>query len=265
MKRIGSKTVEGTRLVWPDRVPFEARYTETGRNDACVTGVFLYGSGKMQVAWSLEGAVLSECPFDRRGLRHGLELSRYEDGAVEWQVRWLRGVMHGSAQQFDEDGHVLYRSRFNQGTGIDLWVQGSEIVELRELEDNERHGLERWGHPRLPYEEAFYLRGRRAGVFRRWAGVDLEAGYPKFFVDDEEVSKNEYLRARRERAELPAYVPAENGRARPMLRVFKSIWLRKDVRAALVRTPSVDDAIGCGAHRRDPESAEDPEGPEPMK
>lgn len=252
MKQIGSKTVKGTRLVWPSRVPFEARYTETGRNEGSVSGDLLYDAGKMHVAWSLGGAVLSECPFDRRGLRHGLELSRHENGAVEWQVPWVRGSMHGLAQQFDQDGRVLYRSRFNRGTGVDLWVQGSEIVEFREIEDNERHGLERWGHPRLPYEEAFYLRGKRAGVFRRWTGADMEGGYPKFFVDDEEVSKTEYSRARRRREELPAYSPVENGRARPMHRPFRSIWLRKDVRAALMKVPSVDDVIGCGAHRRDP-------------
>ncbi len=250
MRKIGRKTVEGTRLVWPSSVPFDARYAETKRNEACVTGEFLYDSGKTQVTWSLEGAVLWECPFDRRGLRHGLELSRYGNGAAEWQVRWVRGSMHGTAQQFDEGGHVLYRCRFDRGTGVDLWVQGSEIVELREFKENERHGLERWGHPRLPYEEAFYVRGKRAGVFRRWTGSEMEVGYPKFFVDDDEVSKSDYLHARRRRPELPAYLPAENRRARPLDRAFRTIWLRKDVRATLMKVPGADDVIGCGANRR---------------
>lgn len=254
------KTIPGTNLTWPTGVPVEASYREIGRNDACVTGVLSYTSGKMQVAWTHDGAVLSECPFNRLGLRHGLEVSRYEDGSVEWQVPWLRGSMHGSAQQFDQDGHVLYRSRFNRGTGVDLWVQEDQIVEFREVQNNDRHGLERWGHPRLPYEEGYFLRGRRAGVFRRWEAAALEAGHPKFFVDDEEVSASEYLRIRRGRAELPAYWPAENARSRPAHRALRSIWLRKDVRAALMRTPSLHDAIGCGAHRRDPE--ENPQIPQ---
>lgn len=249
MKRTRQKTVEGTRLAWPAGVPLGARYAETLRNNACVTGEFLYESGKTQVTWSLEGAVLWECPFDARGRRHGLECSRFENGATEWQVRWVRGSMHGTAQQVDEDGRALYRCKFDRGSGLDLWVQGTEIVELREIANNEPHGVERWGHPRLPYEEGFFLRGKRSGVFRRWIGADLEPGYPKFFIDDEEVSERDYLLARKRRVELPALVPAENRRARPVHRALKAVWLRNDVRLALMRMPGVDETIGCGAHR----------------
>ena len=248
MTRAAPKTVKGTRLAWPDGVPANAQFAETMRNDACVTGEFVYESGKTQVTWALEGFVLWECPFDRRGRRNGFEVSRFPNGAAEWQVRWVRGSMHGSAQQFDEGGRVLYRCRFHRGTGLDLWVQGSEIVELREVRNNERHGLERWGHPRLPYEESFFLRGRRAGVFRRWNGLGLEPGFPKFFVDDEEVATADYLRVRTRRRELPVFLPVENWRVRPVHPALGDVWLRKDVRAALMRTPDVDDVIGCGSH-----------------
>lgn len=241
--------VKGTRLAWPSRVPPDARYSETMRHASCVSGEFLYEAGRTQVTWSPDGAVLWECPFDRRGQRHGLEVSRFENGAAEWQVPWVRGAMNGLARQFDEDGRALYRCRFDAGTGVDLWVQGNELVEFREIANNGRHGLERWGHPRLPYEESHFLRGLRAGVFRRWVGSALEPGYPKFFADDEEVSKKDYLRLRRRRPELPAFLPAQDRRQRLLHPAFGTVWLRKEVRAALMRIPGDDDVVGCGAHR----------------
>jgi hypothetical protein len=248
--------VVNTDLRWPGRVPSNALYCETMRKGGCVAGEFRFKSGKMQVSWSPDGAVLSESPFDEAGRRHGLELSRFENGNVEWQVPWVRGNMHGVAKQFDEEGHVLYRSRFTRGQGVDLWVLGDEVVELREISSNERHGIERWGHPRLPYEEASFQQGRRAGIFRRWIGGSLVAGYPKFFIDDNEVSRSAYARARARRGDLPLYRPCEDERLRPILPALKSIWLRKQVRAALMKIPTVDDVVGCGAHWQ---------GPEPMK
>jgi hypothetical protein len=134
MSRSTRRLVEGTRVTWPAGVPSDARYRETFRNEGCVSGELLYACGGLQVTWSLDGALLFECPVDPRGLRHGLEIWRGENGAVEWQVRWVRGSMHGSAMQFSNKRRVLYRSPFVRGAGVDLWIQGSEIVELREIE-----------------------------------------------------------------------------------------------------------------------------------
>lgn len=240
--------VNGTGLSWPKRVPPGASFKETLRNEGCVSGEFLLESGKMHVVWSLDGTVLSECPFDRNGLRHGLELSRHGNGLVEWQVRWVHGFMHGSANQFDEKGHVLCRSPFRHGSGIDVWVQSNEVVEFRELIENKRQGVERWGHPMLPYEEAYYHRGQKVGIHRRWNATVLEEGYPKFFVDDAEVSKETYRHVRAKRMELPAYRIAEDSRVRRLPATFRDIWLQKEIRAALVKRPGPYDTIGCGAH-----------------
>jgi hypothetical protein len=204
----------------------------------------------MHVTWGLDGAVLIECPFDRRDLRHGMELSRHWNGVIEWQVRWVHGAMHGSAQQFDEKGQVLCRSPFRRGSGVDIWVQGSEIVEFREFLENQRHGIERWGHPLLPHEEAHYHRGRKTGIHRLWSAMALDDGYPKFFIDDQEVSKEAYRRIRAKRPALPAYRVADDWRARRLPKVFSAIWLRKEIRTALMKVPSPGDAIGCGAHVR---------------
>src|SRR5262249_50776036 len=128
-----------------------------------------------------------------------------------------------------------------------IWVNGDQIAELREHKANLRHGVERWGHPLLPYEEGHFLRGKRAGIFRRWTGSALEKGYPQYFVDDKRVSRDEYLRARKANPELPAYRRKDDSRERPMHPGLLKVWLRKEIRANLMRTPQPEERIGCGA------------------
>jgi hypothetical protein len=237
----------GVHLVWPEGVPRNATFVESGRNQGCIWGQFTYVGGKAQIAWSIAGDVLSERYFDADGVAHGVEVSRHEDGTVEWQVPWAHGQMHGIARQFDESGRELLRTRFVRGSGIDLWVNGSEIAELREYKKSLLHGVERWGHPRLPYEEGYFLRGKRAGVFRRWSGSVLERGYPKYFIDDEEVSRAKYLRARKVWPELPACLREDDKRERAMHSGLEHVWLRKEIRANLMRMPKPEDRVGCGA------------------
>ncbi|EPX63696.1 hypothetical protein D187_006105 [Cystobacter fuscus DSM 2262] len=233
----------GRRLVWPPGVPRSARFEEFGRNDNGLWGQFIHARGRASISWSSEGTIFSERYFDAQGRAHGLEVSRHDDGTVQWRVPWVRGQMHGLARQFDEAGRELVRTRFIRGSGIDLWVSGGFISELREHENSQLHGVERWGHPLFPYEENHYLRGRRAGISRRWKGSTLEPGYPHYFVDDEEVSRAEYLRARKTRPELPAYRRQDDRRERPMHDGLPHAWIRKDIRAHLMRMPTPEDGI----------------------
>jgi hypothetical protein len=200
----------GVRCDWPERVPASATFEEEGRNDYSIWGRFMYRMGSAAIGWSLRqspfdspGAVSSERYFDRNGLRCGLEVERGKGGGVRWQVPWVRGRMHGIARQFDESGRQILRTRFVRGSGVDLYSNGYGINELRMYRNNHRHGIERWGHPRLPYEESHFLQGRASGVFRRWKGAKLEKGYPKYFVDDKEVTSAVYRKACRTRPELP--------------------------------------------------------------
>lgn len=246
--RRGRKRVllAGKRLIWPECVPRSAEFSESGRNEGCIWGQFSYHGGKAQLAWSLKGNVLSERYFDAKGLGCGIEVTRHDDGTVEWQVPWVHGHMHGIARQFDWSGRELLRTRFIHGSGVDLWVNGNDVVELREYEESVPHGVVRWGHPLLPYEEDHYIRGKRAGIFRYWIGSQMEKGCPKYFIDDEEVSRAKYLRTRKARPELPAYRPQDDERERPMHPGLLQAWLRKGIRANLMRIPGPDEQVGCG-------------------
>ena len=234
-------------VAWPPRIPLTAHFLERGRNSYCIWGELLYCETKAQICWNLDGDILSECYFDRQGLRHGVELSRFKSGAVEWQQTWRHGQMDGFARQFDDQGRSLYRARFVAGTGLDLWVQYGVVVESRELRKSVRHGFERWGHPRLPYEERHFLLGRQTGIARRWIGAELEDGFPKYFLEDEEISRKRYLRVCEKMRGLPPACSKDDKRERPLLPQFRKIWLRKDVRERLEKMPDYDESFCCNA------------------
>lgn len=231
----------------PARVPPTARFIEQGRNAICYWGEFAFRGMTAQVCWSCNGDILSELYFDCNGLKHGIEVSRYAGGAIEWQQRWRHGEMHGFALQYDDAGGVLFRSRFIRGAGLDIWVQNGFVVETREMRDSLLHGFERWGHPLLPYEERHYLLGKQAGVARRWLGTRLEEGFPKYFVDDREVSARQYQRAQKVNGALPPVRSRDDQRERSLHPLLEGAWLRKDVRRRLLRTPGPTEQIGCGA------------------
>lgn len=226
---------KGRQYVIPPPIPPRAHFTELRRNRICVQGEFSYDGRRAQVAWSRKGNVLSERYFDDSGRTHGMELSRFENGDIEWQVPWLRGQMHGLARQFDTSGKVLSRSRFVSGTGLDLWVDGGAVSELRQMRESTPHGIERWGHPLFPYDEGHYLQGKRAGVFRRWTGSQLEDGYPKYFVEDFEIDRAHYARACKRNSELPLDRRSDDARERRTLKELNSIWLRREIRITLSR------------------------------
>jgi hypothetical protein len=223
-------------------------------------------SGKANVSWALKEGVFStpgnlctERYFKSDGVAHGLDLSRHKNGTLQWQIPWVRGWMHGFARAFDEQGRELLRSRFVHGSGVDLWADGTEITELREHRNNHRHGVERWGHPVFPYEENYFLEGRRAGVFRRWDGLALEKGYPQYFVDDEEVTRAEYVRARRRHPDLPRDNRRDDTRARRVHPSLRRAWLRKDVRANVIRAPGPEERVACASYPCRNGSIEEPE------
>lgn len=256
----------GIECVWPENVPRRATFHQVGRDAGYVWGQFTYVSGKANVSWALKedvfstpGNLCTEKYFKSDGVAHGLDLSRHKNGSLQWQVPWVRGHMHGISRAFDEQGRELLRTRFVYGSGVDLWADGTEITELRVHRHNHRHGIERWGHPLLPYEENHFLEGRRAGVFRRWEGLELKKGYPQYFVADEEVTRAAYARARRRLPQLPRDDRRDDKRARPLHSSLRRAWLRKDVLANVLRRPGPEDWVGCGSEACRMSSTEEPD------
>lgn len=157
-----------------------------------------------RLCWHDDGAVGIEQPLDARGRCHGLHRELHENGQSSWQVPWRAGKQHGLAKQFDRNGRLLMTSRFVRGAGVDIYCDDEGAVqELREFEDDVRHGVERWGDPTRPYIEEHLFRGKNHGIVRHWRGAKLEAGYPRYFVEGMEVTRSIYRAACREHPELP--------------------------------------------------------------
>lgn len=214
------------RLERPSRVPRGARLSRCEKNDVCFWGVFVWAGGSANVSWTLSGRVWSEIFFDHLGRRVGLEVDRFPDGRVSWRVPWVRGQMHGVAMQFDERGRVLMRSRFVRGCGVDVFTNDGRVTEFHEVVNSVPHGVTRWGNPLTPWSEEHYLDGKRAGVFREWRGSKLTRGFPKYFVDDVQVSREEYRRLRRKRPELPPDRRAEDSPTRELPVSFEFVSVR---------------------------------------
>lgn len=212
------------RVQWPSQVPLTSRFTPLGHNDASRWGRFHFAKSYADICWSPRGRVLSERRFNALGQTIGFEIERDEQGRVRWRVPWRNGQMHGLATQFTASGRVLVRSRFVKGAGLDVWADCGRISEVREMRDSTPHGFERWGDPFNPWEENHFVKGRRSGISRQWNGDVLAPGFPKFFIDDEEVSRRRYLRAR----QLPAWTRDDDRRERTL--PFDSVWLAKELR-----------------------------------
>lgn len=166
--------------------------------------------------WDEQGRLLWTVPLDRDGKRHGVE-REIEEGRTVWLVPWDHGTQHGLAQHLATDGALLATSVFVRGKGVDVYCEADgSLSEYREIENDVRHGIERWGDPTCPYIEEHLHRGRDHGIRRRWHEGRLEAGYPRYFVDGEEVPRERYVQAALDRPELPPDLRHEDEPARTL-------------------------------------------------
>ena len=202
----------------PPWVPARAVLVRNGGNNVSVWGEARVGDRLLgQVTWSPEGRLRYEKPFDAAGSPHGVETEYGDSGQIVWCARWVHGLMHGPAIQFDGQARPIVVIQFVRGRGADIWMNCGAVSEYRELAAGVPHGLERWGDPRRPWEEGRWSRGKRHGIFRRWSEDGaLCKGFPSYYVNDAAVSRRAYEVARAEDGELPAYDARDDVNKRPM-------------------------------------------------
>jgi hypothetical protein len=202
----------------PSWISARAQIVVKGENEASRWGEALRGDRRLaQLTWSPEGRLLYEKPFDAEGGVHGIEIERSDSGEVVWCARWVHGVMHGPAMQFDERGRPVVVTRFEHGRGTDIWMSGGKVTEVREMAEGVPHGLVRWGAPRRPWEEGHFSRGERHGIFREWeSDGSLRAGFPRYYVRDTPVPRHQYELERAKDGSLPQYRARDDANRRPM-------------------------------------------------
>ncbi|MGH2396163.1 MAG: toxin-antitoxin system YwqK family antitoxin [bacterium] len=189
-----------------------------------------------QLNWSSDGRLLHERRFDAQGRVHGIETERDESGRVVWCATWVDGSMHGPAVQFDDRGRPVLVTHFVRGCGTDIWASCGKVTELRELVDGVPHGLERWGDPRRPWEEGSFFAGQRHGIFREWkSDGTLRKGFPRYYVNGNQVSRRAYDAARASDPSLPPYVARKDLNKRRLPRAVREAFERaRNLRRELV-------------------------------
>ncbi|MFW6053853.1 MAG: toxin-antitoxin system YwqK family antitoxin [Persicimonas sp.] len=186
----------------------------------CRTEYYLDGEFLGNRHWSEDGELEAQSHF-KGNKPHGPQYE-FQDGHLSCITHYIDGLEHGIAIQYFADGSILGQYEMDHGTGTDLWYNDDTglLAEERECRDGNVHGNARWWDDYeggRVWKEEHYKHNRRHGIFRQWEDDELVDGFPKFFVDDEGVSRDEYLEAAREDVNLPRYRVAEDAPERPLL------------------------------------------------
>jgi hypothetical protein len=163
------------------------------------------------------GAIDWETHYDDAHRLHGIERQEFEDGRIKYRARWVHGLQHGLQQQWDQRGLLLVHTRFVHGTGTDLWFDCGCLKEERHYVHGLRHGVERWWRDRKTVWHEIQLRaGLKHGIEREWNALRrLCRGFPKYFLNDAQVSRRAYERACRADQQLPVPRSVDNLRRAP--------------------------------------------------
>jgi len=186
---------------------------------------YLLNGEVVGVRWFDEDGVMeSETPF-KNGLTHGTQyyFDHHFDGTLRilFSEPYRGGLAHGTARQWSDDGKKLIGTyTMERGTGLDLWqnrcceADSYYLSEARYLKDGKWHGFEWWLNEdqKTVHEENHFWENKRHGIQRRWnASGKLSRGYPSYWVNDERVSKRQYLRAQaNDNSNLPPFREADN-------------------------------------------------------
>ncbi len=212
--------------------------TESFGTERCTRFVYFVGDCCVAtVTYQVSGAVALEQHFDDQRRRHGVTRYEFEDGRLKFRAAYVHGLQHGLQQQWDQEGRLLCTTRFDRGTGVDLWFDAGATGDWRLAEEREyvcgmRHGIERWWSGEAVREEQMLFEDQKHGIERMWnARGRLRRGWPRYFVRDLQVTRREYERARKVDATLPVRRGADDlpERRFPVVRATggKAVWRRR--------------------------------------
>ena len=152
------------------------------------------------------------------GLKHGLEITWSEDANLLLVEPYVKGKVHGIAKQYGRSGKVIGTYIMVHGTGFDVWRQqeGDNTIfvsEIHSLQDGLPNGYE-WGFSSSKqdlWHERHWNMGKLHGIERIWNSKGrLRRGYPKFYITDQAVSKQKYIKMAFTDKTLPAFRGGDN-------------------------------------------------------
>jgi antitoxin component YwqK of YwqJK toxin-antitoxin module len=169
--------------------------------------------------WNEDGSVAME--YEMSGVvMHGSFRTFWDNGQVHEAATYVDGKEHGTSRQYDHTGALIGIYTMDHGTGVDLWFERKGVLaEERHYLDGQRHGYERWWSTDnvTIWQEEHYQHGKQHGVFRHWNDKgNLRRGFPRYFVNGEQVTKRQYERARFTDPTLPPLLSEDNAPNRPL-------------------------------------------------
>ena len=152
----------------------------------------------------------------RNGVPHGWEYRWSTPGELTSAESRENGVVHGTAYQWGRDGRLIGSYTIDHGTGIDLWREELEdgrvnLSEAYQYVDGRRHGFE-WHFMNGDLsDEKHWMQGILHGIERSWNSKGgLSRGYPRYWINDERVTKAKYVRAALKDDQLPPFRLEDN-------------------------------------------------------
>jgi antitoxin component YwqK of YwqJK toxin-antitoxin module len=164
------------------------------------------------------GNLMSETPI-KNGLTHGIQYL-FDEGCLEFSETYQNGLAHGTAKQWSPDGELIGTYTMKHGTGLDLWRcknnwgNGSiYLSEARYFKDGHFQGFEWWINEdqKTVNHERHFCQDQVHGIERFWnAEGRLRRGYPKYWVNNKQVTKRAYIKECANDMSLPRFNEEDN-------------------------------------------------------
>jgi len=143
-----------------------------------------------------------------------------DDGVVTFAEPYRNGVVHGTVKQWSHDGELIGTYTMKHGTGLDLWHAKYDwgkgrvyLSEARYVKEGKWHGFEWWldENQKSVHSEHHFWENLQHGIERRWNSQHrLRRGFPRYWVNNKQVTKREYLRACASDPNLPPFRESDN-------------------------------------------------------
>jgi hypothetical protein len=186
-------------------------------HDDRVVNCFFEGHLVGQRVYNREGVIVLETPM-KNGLKHGQEITWSDDGELLLIEPYVEGKAHGTAKQYGSNGKVIGMYTIVHGTGFDVWRQEDEdktifVSEIHTLRDGLPNGYEwRFASSKQDlWHERHWNMGKLHGIERMWNNKGrLRRGYPKYYITDQLVSKQKYIKITLTDKMLPSFREKDN-------------------------------------------------------
>lgn len=168
-----------------------------------------------------DGVIGTETPL-KSGMIHGTHyyFDDHPKGILRVTFAWphRNGLAHGTAKQWSDEDKLIGTFTMTRGTGWDLWRQDFQdgsihLSEALHYKDGKWHGFEWWlEHDQKSVHQESHLRENlQHGIRREWDHEGkLKRGYPQYWVNNNRVTKRQYLRACDKDPNLPPFHEIDN-------------------------------------------------------